>query len=185
MFDIHSIEFDYKFPAGIGVLACVLSILIGLISGVNISTVIIRSLIITPVFFGIGYAVVSVLRKFVPEIYEALNVKNRTGDDFKIEEKGGDFAFNDHAPQKTADEMPDVSQAEKHNRTSSDKDFSEIRDDSYPKYEHSTESDVQANSKGKSGKMGKHILKREELAQYEPKLMAEAVRTMMQKDDEK
>jgi hypothetical protein len=36
----------------------------------------------------------------------------------------------------------------------------------------------------RSGKLGKHIMEKEKMAKYEPKIMAQAVRTMMSKDRE-
>ena len=63
---------EQKYGAVFGLAAFILSLLTGLVSGVSFSITIIRSLIMAPVFFIVGYGTVTVLKKYVPEIYEAL-----------------------------------------------------------------------------------------------------------------
>ena len=54
-------------------IALVLSVIAGFAGGVPGGMVLFRSLVITPVFFVVGFGIILIIKKFVPEIYEMLS----------------------------------------------------------------------------------------------------------------
>ncbi|HOO71877.1 MAG TPA: hypothetical protein PK926_08940 [Spirochaetota bacterium] len=196
---LKNISIEYKATAFFGMCALVLSFLIGIIAGVSGAVVAVRSIVLTVVFSVLGFAVVAIIKKFVPEVYELISKGPGTS--------SIDVNIDDNAEGETAAPGPELNQgiteeepagepeierqpveAEASSGTAAKSEFSEFKDDDFPKM-HSTGSssdsglNVALNS-SESRQFGKHIMVQDEFFQYEPKVMAEAVRTMMKKDED-
>ncbi len=179
MIQIRKINLEYMSTALFGLIAMILSLATGLFAGVKFGVVIVRALIIMSVFAGIGFGAGIVLKKYVPELYEFL-ISIFTGavagsGEGSEKEAAVDTNEEATAPDEMsagaeADPAPDLTDKE---GTAA---FKELDKDVLSHYSTGT-GDAAVNTK--EGKLGKHILTKEKLVKYEPKVMAQAVRTMM------
>lgn len=182
MISLNKINLEYKSTALFGFIALLLSFIIGLIAGVRWNVVFLRSILLMVVFGVIGFGICFILRKYVPEVYElvsslaALPGGREEGEasiavvpEMALEE-GGEAEARDIAEEGVQTEAPVAT------------DFKELDKEGLSHF--STMPGGAGSVNTKSGKLGKHILESEKLAKYEPKIMAQAVRTMMSKDRE-
>jgi hypothetical protein len=185
MISLKNIHPEYKSTALVGFIALVLSFLTGFLAGIRWNVVVLRSFILMVVFAAIGFGAIVILRKFVPEIYDLLASTQREPE---LEEAGKDTGYAEEAGASAA--VPDIDEegtarssgeAEAPAEVAADE-FKEIDKDALSRYSTAAGAGGPVNT-GK-GKLGKHILEKEKLAKYEPKIMAQAVRTMMFKDRE-
>lgn len=164
-----------------GILFCLIafifSIFAGFAGGVPAGMVFFRGFIIAPVFFVVGFGIILVIKKFVPELYEMLSNLNTSQED-----DAGKVEINiDDASGNAGEE----------NSEKSDSGFSEFTEKDYERLQSVRDSD-RSQTVGDSGldgvlntsggKLGKHIIVDNQMNSYEPKLMALAIRTMMSKD---
>lgn len=165
---------EQKYGAVFGVAAFILSLLTGLVSGVNFSVTIIRSFIMIPVFFIVGYGIVTVLKKYVPEIYEALAAAGEKSGESGPEDQA-DVVLSDIESDLNVDtySAPEMNKGEE---------FTEFTQSDFSRYKTTEDSGLDATFNASGGKMGKHIIVQEQFNSYEPKIMAQAIRTMMSKD---
>jgi len=162
-------ELGIELKSGIlfSISALVFSLLAGLAGGVNAGMVFFRALIITPVFFVVGFGILLVIKKFVPEVYELLSsISLSSEDSVEKVEIPLDNSGN------TDDEVPEKS----------DSGFSEFTEKDYDRLQTVKDIDFDGALNPSNGKLGKHIIVENQLNSYEPKLMALAIRTMMSKD---
>ncbi len=184
MIGLNKINLEYKSTALFGFTALLLSFIIGLISGVRWNVVLLRSFLLMVVFGVIGFGICYILRKYVPEVYEIVSsltalpggreeagvaVTSESGD---VPADSGEFDDREFGESGELSETP----------ASMPADFKEFDKEGLSHY--STTPGGAGSINTKSGKLGKHILESEKLAKYEPKIMAQAVRTMMSKDRE-
>ena len=127
-----------------------------------------------PVFFIVGYGTVTVLKNYVPEIYEAL---------VSAGEKSGEKGLEGQAEVNISDIESDVS-SDTGNEPETDKgeEFTEFTQKDFDRYKTTDDSGLDASLTASGGKLGKHIIVQEQFNSYEPKIMAQAIRTMMSKD---
>jgi hypothetical protein len=162
-------ELGIELKSGIlfSVLALVLSIIAGFAGSVPGGMIFFRSLIITPVFFIVGFGIILVIKKYVPEIYEMFAT-------FKVSsensEENVDISIN--PSDMAGDETPEKS----------DSGFSEFTEKDYDRLTTINDSGLDGALNTSGAKLGKHIIVENQLNSYEPKLMAQAIRTMMSKD---
>lgn len=183
MISLKQISLEYKTSALLGCIALILSFLTGLIAGISWSVVILRTFILMLVFAAIGYGAATVLKIFVPEVYNLLVTSSAQGPkETPAKQSVTEPAADGEAKSAPAEEeaaeiaaMPDISIAEAPAAES----FKELEKENLAHF--STAKETGAVNTG-AGKLGKHILEKEKLAKYEPKIMAQAVRTMMSKD---
>lgn len=183
MIDVKNLQIELKIGAFLGLIALVLSLLTGIIAGISPGIVFLRAFFGMLIFAGIGYGAVTVLKKFVPEIGSlSTDTSGEAGD---LE------AGIDDSPDE---ERISVLSGDEGLETPADS-FTELNTDEIPRVQPegdgfepqsplSGPEGSQSAATPSSGKLGKHIIADEELFKYEPKLMAEAVRTMMSKDEE-
>lgn len=162
-------ELGIDFKSGIifSVSALVLSILAGLSGSVPAGMIFFRSIIITPVFFAVGFGIMQVIKKFVPEIYEILSSVKVSSEEST---EKVDISFD--SSEETGDEGFEKK----------DSGFSEFTEKDYDRLQSVKDSDLDGELNLSGGKLGKHIIVENQLNSYEPKLMAQAIRTMMSKD---
>ncbi len=147
-------------------LALVLSVIAGLAGGVPGGMVLFRSLVITPVFFVVGFGIILIIKKFVPEVYEMLSNPAISEDPAENVDITGDFS---------AGISEDMSEK-------SDTGFSEFTEKDYDRLQTVNDSGLDSALNSSNGKLGKHIIVENQFNSYEPKLMAMAIKTMMSKD---
>ncbi|MCL2154974.1 MAG: hypothetical protein FWH53_04845 [Leptospirales bacterium] len=160
-------ELGIEFKSGIvfSIIALVLSMAAGLIGRVPFGMIFFRSLLIIPLFFFVGFGVLIIMKKFVPEVYEAITNYNGTGTGDSVENVDISYGGEGFESEYSGN---------------SEENFTEFTEDDFDKVE-STNADNVHDTSG--GKLGKHIIvDNQQLNGYEPKVMAEAIRTMMHKD---
>lgn len=154
----------------LGGFAFILSPVIGLVSGISLGLVIIRTLLMTLIFGSLGAGALFVFKRFVPEIYAVIHGAAEAGDQNPEEI---DTGFSEDAAPSEEDGEPfdaDAPPADGPNEPAGA--------GSSPDLDSMAPGNV-----GSGSKMGKHILE-EKGMKFEPKIMAEAVRTMMSRDDD-
>lgn len=172
MISLKRIQWEYKLSIFLGMTALILSPVLSLIAGNSIGVVVIRALIFGFIFAALGFGIVFVLKIFVPELYSLLFSDNNSGD-IEMGEDGSDDVS--HSPIPSDDlEMKESTESV------SESDMPDEDAGSSLGVNNSQESHLD-NPEG--GKMGKHVLE-EKGFDFEPKVMAEAIRTMMSKDEE-
>ena len=183
MISLNKINIEYKSTVLFGFTALFLSFLIGILAGIRWNIIILRSILLMAVFAAIGFGVCIILRKFVPEVYgfltaiPVLGMEEEPGEQPVIETPG-DMETSYAGGEERAETVPMADGVE----APLTDDFKELEKDGLTHY--STASGGGSGVHTASGKLGKHILEKEKLAKYEPKIMAQAVRTMMSKDRE-
>lgn len=160
---------ELKSAALFGLTALVLSFVTGMASGNSLGYALFKSSIITLVFGAIGYGAVVVLRRFVPELIEILGPA-------AAPEDGTDAVVS--APGEGTDEgQPGADQGDKEKKPDAglEKEFEPLKS-----------GDLKSYTSGPApldGKMGKHFVSEQKTVKYEPKIIAEAIRTMIRRDD--
>ncbi len=192
---LKNIGIDLKLTAVFGVTALALSLLTGIVSGISGSVVAVRSILMAIVFSVLGYAAVFVVKRFVPEFYEMIadraeglavdvapETKAEDAGTPSVEEEGNpDAAMYDEAGA-----APDP-EARPKKSGAQDEGFAEFKEADFPRMASGSTGDTALNATLQSSdakKYGKHILVKDEFVRYEPKLMADAVRTMLRKDED-
>ncbi len=174
-------ELSFEFRSGLffGVVALVLSFLTGISAGVDFSVTVIRSLIMTPVFIAVGYGVIVVIQKKVPELYEILAGRNDVSVDAEdsVDINEG-ISGVDESDFSAEDGEDSIASTEPDENTG----FTEFKNNDYDRLSSVDDSTPEGGPNTGNGKMGKHIIVEDQFNSYEPKLLAEAVRTMMSKD---
>ncbi|MCW7464549.1 hypothetical protein EHQ96_11295 [Leptospira levettii] len=149
------------FVLGFAILGAIISSVCGFLVGNRIGYIFFVSLISTFAFGGLGFGIFSVLQKKVPEFLEFLST-------FSI----GGFGGGDHADDFDH-EHGGMEPSSASGGSSDDFGVQPVGDGAM---------DAKL-AMAKSGKFGDHIIVDKIAIKNEPKLMAEAIRTMMAKDD--
>jgi len=183
MITAGEIGFDVKFSAVMGFIAMILSFFTGIIAGNSPGQVLLRTAVLTIVFLAIGYLAMFIIRRYVPEIYEYLSSslpgnRDRMSGDLKdipgsisLETPGEEIEGSAAANEGSG---TGIKKPEKLDEEELSGGFVPFKDNTFDTY-----------STVKPGKadLGKHLLE-EKRIKYEPKIMAEAIRTMMSRDKE-
>ena len=187
MIDIKGLSTEIKSSVVFGVGALFISFLFGIIFGIGIGTVLLRTLILAIMFAGLGFAVITVLKRFVPEVYEMFNRpggirasdnSSATSDD-SIESVTVDVGTG--SLDADNDDIPDGSDiGNTAPKKDEDSEFSELSKDDFPILDKVPDYDADGQKK----KLGKHIISDEKIVTYEPKILAQAIRTMMSRDED-
>jgi hypothetical protein len=170
MLQMREISFEYRFSASLALVALVLSLATGVMAGNSMAQAMLKSVILGFVFLGIGYIAMFVLKRYVPEIYESLNAPSGRADDLR---GVPDAVSVDGAAGDEAEGPADVKKPEKLDEAELTSGFAPFKEDSFDKY----------STKPEKGGLGKHLFEEKKI-KYEPKIMAEAIRTMMSRDRE-
>lgn len=149
------------FVLGFAILGAIISSVCGFLVGNRLGYIFFVSLISTFAFGGLGFGVFSILEKKVPEFLEFLSTLSIGG--------LGGGSHSDDFDQEHGEMEPSRSES----MGSDDFGVQSMGD---------TAMDAKL-AMAKSGKFGDHIIVDKIAIKNEPKLMAEAIRTMMAKDD--
>jgi len=177
MLNLKNLNLEYKSTVLFGASALIMSLVTGVLMGIQWDTAVLRSFILAAVFAGIGFGACAVLKKHVPEVYAALvSLASRAG----REASGSPAAAPD---EDIKDDRVHVESASVSSEPSTMKAEPAFKDMDKEILDHYASSPSNAGVNTASGKLGKHVLQKEKLAKYEPQIMAKAVRTMMKKDE--
>jgi hypothetical protein len=172
MVSLKTIKWEHKLSIIFSVISFALSFITGIFFDNSILNVISKAVVLSIIFAVLGYIVIYVLRNYVPEVFAVPKTANTVTDEtVEVDEQ-----FADGAPELENENNIAASESS----LSGGEDFIST-DKNLPKYD-SAELDSDLSSK-KSTSLGKHVFE-DEGVKYEPKLMAEAIRTMMGKDSE-
>ncbi|MCL2025947.1 MAG: hypothetical protein FWG92_03985 [Leptospirales bacterium] len=154
---LKGINPEYKVAAVFAFAAMFVSLLTGVISGVKFGAVLLRTFFSILFFAGLGFGVFFVVKKYVPEFFELNTEDDPANIDLQPVEGGEPEVFTEFSGA----DFPNLNEAK---------------------------SDIEAPSgsaEAFSGNLdlGRHIVKENSDFPYEPEIMAQAVRTMMNKDD--
>jgi hypothetical protein len=189
MINFRNIGVQYLTGILFGLFALVLSLLIGFLSGNRISLVIFRTFLNTFIFSLIGTGCIFIIKRFVPEIYQIISFSD---DAENIEIKTEEISGKSNSTRKKSKENPESNSEElkQENPDSAENEMSlnEKRDDTELENEFnvldkqpsgfSSENSSNNNSDNVSSKIIK-----DNSIKYEPKIAAQAIRTMMKKDE--
>jgi len=170
---LKNIGIEAKTSAFFAVLALFFSVLIGTINGINAGAVILRSVILTVLFAGLGFAITAVLKKYVPEFYALLTEPASTGP----ESERADAAGGEVPPEGFSEASGAEDTAVPAEDSGKDPGIIPVSDDDFNKM-------LGEGGAESKRKLGKHIISNEKIISYEPKIMAQAVRTMMKRDED-
>ena len=172
----------------------VFSMIAGFAGGVPAGMVLLRVMVIAPVFFVVGYGIILVIEKFVPEVYEAFSKFNVSSEkpagkiDISIDtsedgseesSENADSGFTEFT-EKDYDRLQTVRDSDDLQPVKDLDKMQTVRDSEKSQTVSDTGLDNLLHAS--NTKLGKHIIVENDLSSYEPKLMAQAVRTMMGKD---
>ena len=166
---MQGLTLENKVGAVFSAAAFLLTLLVGIISGVKFGVTIIRSLICIPVFFGIGFGIIFVIKTYVPEVYEMLVTSSSKEASSETRSLNQEEVEIDHGEYSEGTMEPNP-------------EFTELSEKDFDKYSTLGDDGLNTAFNASAGKMGKHIVVDEKFSSYEPKIMAQAIRTMMSKD---
>ncbi len=182
MMQMSELSLEFKSSALFGALAFLLSLTIGLFAGNSVGQIAFRTFLLTAVFTAIGYGAIYVLRRFVPEVFELLGSQSAPAGEeegAELPELGKDSgeetpgeAAAESAGEDEAAPAAEGKTAEPIDEAAMSEGFTPFKQGDFATY---------ATAQPEKGKMGKHILEAKKM-KFEPKIMAEAVRTMMSRD---
>lgn len=167
MIQVGELGLELKSGIIFSIAAFILSIIAGLIGSVPAGMIFFRALVMVPVFFVAGFGLIQVLKKYVPELYEMITNPQPASEDSSVK----------------IEISPDISEnAASEDTEISDTGFSEFTEKDYDRLQSVKDYALDNTLNPSNGKLGKHIIVENQLNDYEPKLMAQAIRTMMSKD---
>jgi hypothetical protein len=177
---MRNLNLELRFTLLFGGAALLLSSIIGAIAGVIAYTILFRSLLLAFVFAAMGWLSVFVLKKYVPELYDFLNQTIGPAEaelsNTELSSDSEEMELNTAgAVSESDEEFPAASVSEKYNDG-----FEELNSSNFNRF--STEGKGIDGIDLDTGKLGKHIIEKNTMNRYEPKIMAQAVRTMMSRD---
>ena len=170
MIDIKKLNIEYKAAAVFGIGSFLLSVILSMFYGNTAGIIILRSVIFAVIFCAIGFSSLFVMKKYVPEFYDIFNSGipgSSAGHDTAAEEAN----TSGDAGSSSAGGNADVS-VYKDDKISFALDKT---DDTETEADLGTIEDV--SSTGTSDK------EQDKMFKYEPEIAAQAIRTMMKKDE--
>ncbi len=172
------ISLEGKVAIIFGILAFLISLLFGIMVGNKIGILFGRVLFFTVIYSALGYGSLLIIKRLVPEVYEILNQS------FKfLQSKESQEEYITVKPDETSTVQEES--ATRDEEYTAEKSASGTSDTSYKEVFTPLETKdftTVSTKDSKHKKMGKHIVLDDKKIQYEPKIMAEAIRTMLKRD---
>ncbi len=170
---IKNLNLEQKAGVFFAATAFFFSLVLGMAFGVGAGTVFLRTGLLTAVFAALGFGIIEVLKRFVPELYAVLSEaripETERGPEAAVSAEGQEIAdsgMKEEVNPAGTEEAPKGKSA-----------FTELSNEDFAKLAGTIDG-------SDSKKMGKHIISNEKIVSYEPKIMAQAVRTMMRRDED-
>lgn len=175
------ISLEVKVAIIFGILAFFVSLLFGVMVGNKIGILFGRILFFTVLYAAIGYGSLLIIKRLVPEVYEILNQtlefskRNVTQEEFVTVKPDEPNTVQEEGPQGDEEYTADtqISGTSDTSYTSYNEVFTPLEAKDFTNL---------STRDSKPKKMGKHIVLDDKKIQYEPKIMAEAIRTMLKRD---
>ena len=162
---LSTFSFKLRTAIFLSVLAFISSLGASFFSGAVILVIIIRLIAAIFIFAALGYCIGYILTKYVPEVVALFQMHFGSDSDPDMMNEGNESVGMEGMEGMEGEFGLDGPP------------FTEMSTDGLP---HVSEDGSLDPSEGK---LGRHLLDAEDVMQYEPELMAEAVRTMMTKDE--
>jgi hypothetical protein len=175
LFSFRELGLELQTAVVFGTLSLILSLVIGIASGNNVGNALVTSLILMLVFSGLGYGIIMVVRNFVPELLVVFNARHdvdHTGDAINLNPDQSQEAIG----QDSYGEGLEGEDSGVPGDRAGDKDFEPLDSNEMKQY--------RTGSEASDAKIGKHIVVDQKKIKYEPKIVAEAIRTMMRRDND-
>jgi len=170
---IRNLSIEYKFIILFGLTGFICSVLAGLAFGIKPGVIISRSFFFTLAFCGLGFGIIFIIKKYIPELYEAISdIKTgSTGPESEEAARVSEQEINGLSAVEdvTPPEMPPAGE------------FKETKSEDMARFDTLIGAGDRISTS--EGKLGKHILSKEKFGQYEPKIIAQAIRTMIKRDE--
>ncbi|HSV97189.1 MAG TPA: hypothetical protein VLM75_09665 [Spirochaetota bacterium] len=178
MVNMGDIQLEYRSGALFGIVALVLSVTAGIVAGNGAGHILGRSLVLMLVFAALGYIAIYVFRKYVPEVYEMLKaMSGRQVSDEGLKELPGEdrrIPADGASAEEAAPDSGNEANAAAWGEPARTDAFVPLQESDFVAY---------SSAKPEQGKLGKHFFERKNI-RYEPKIMADAIRTMIARDKE-
>lgn len=192
MMDLKSIPVEVRSALIMGLTALLVTFIVSLLAGNSPVLIVGRTFTMTFIFAVIGLAAMLILKQFVPEVYNifAGGIKTET-----VPDEPEDAVLDSGMPEQTSSDstseklatgaetgsFTEGEQSTEPEMTQSGSDaheeaFTPLDKDDYPR--------ADTGQDTRSSQMGKHIILDDKKVKYEPKVMAEAIRTIMGRDKE-
>ncbi len=192
MTDLKRIPVEIRSAVIMGLAALLITFMVSVLAGNDPGQIIGRTIVMTLVFAVIGLGAMIVLKQFVPEVYNIFSgsfeaesappepeeaVINSQGSSREStgSQQGREQEKEEVERTDPGEEIPEPGTPED-TREGYDEAFTPLDKEDYPR--------ATVSQDAAQGKMGKHIILDEKKVQYEPKVMAEAIRTIMSRDKE-
>ena len=163
----EKLGWEIKFPVILSLVSFFLSLIAGIVSGNPAGVVFFRAILFAVIFGVAAAAGLYVLKKYVPEIYDVIFSNLPSKETIEAD-------ISPETPQSG------VVEGEYLQAGTESSEYSGDAEEAKPAFVPSGLDSI-TSSDGTS--MGKHVLEEKGL-KYQPKIMAEAIRTMMSKDTE-
>ena len=186
MINLKNINKEYLISAGFGFFGLILSLLAGIFSGNKLFIIFIRAITTAILFSILGYICLFIIKKFVPEIYQIINsINNNEGSDVNVETSSDiidEQVKNDNIENKDlidldagGSSIPGETLAVNREDAKLEREFNDVgkKPDDY--------SSIDEDEKI-SGLNSYDVFKDKKI-KYEPKIAAQAIRTMMKRDE--
>ncbi|HOF12712.1 MAG TPA: hypothetical protein PLZ38_00285 [Spirochaetota bacterium] len=176
---IAEISPEAKVSLIFGFLAFIVSLFFGLAVGNRIVILLTRVLFFTIVYATIGYASMLVIKHFVPEVYEILNKVLNIGQSLDMATESSDVTMqSEYKNSDDSDKGEGIVSSDSGNESI---DVGATYNEAFTPLE-AKDFTTFTTEESKPKKMGKHIVLDDKKIHYEPKIMAEAIRTMIKRD---
>jgi len=190
--DFKRIPVEARSALVMGLMAFLVTFIVSLLAGNSPVLIVGRTFIMTFIFAVIGLAAMIILKQFVPEVYNVFagGIKTDTisgepedavRDSGIPEQNAGEGTGNKYSTDAEYNSLAEGEDSAESEKTANESDvhdevFTPLDKDDYPR--------AASGQNTSSGQMGKHIIHDDKKVKYEPKIMAEAIRTMMGRDKE-
>lgn len=179
---LKNIKTEYLLSTGFGFAGLILSLLAGIFSGNKVSVIFFNAMITAIIFAILGYVCLFIIKKFVPEIYQIISSLNSnenisTDADILLNSVSKKIDNNDNVQKNSensgTDDILDSDKGLAGSDAELESEFNTIgrQPDNYSSL------DVNENNSGE-----RNIFKGSKI-KYEPQIAAQAIRTMMKRDE--
>ena len=183
MINLKSIDIEYIICAAFGIIALIISLVIGAFSGNRAGLVFQRAFITAIIFTVIGFISIFIIKKYVPEVYQLIT----SGYDNEDLEIKAENPVNQDDKANISDEGAE-NKSELNNSTESEGSLKISREDTDLENEFTTldkqsGEDYSLNAQQNNSNLFPKDAFKDKKIKYEPKIAAQAIRTMMKRDE--
>jgi len=188
MITLGSLKAELKVGIFFSFFSFIFVLFLGVVTGIGFLTILFRIILFVPLFFVIGFGVIMIFRKYVPELFDVIDLSKKENDEYVDIDESDNYSESSNEENST-EESNNSTDDTNSSDSVEDSSFQETKEEDYPKLEsnESNKSDIDSMLDTENGNLGKHVVvnqkSEEEFEKYEPSVIAQAVRTMMVKDE--